>query len=319
MENNMMKRFAVLFCVICIVMAISGCSANPLGSKDYECGNFKFRISGKYSDDSVSSSSYFFSRNSGSTTIYVSDTTIRCADMSVWLDYMVKRTAEDKFNNKTITSTDIVTDLNCNYAAGAVHFKYEDGTGKSNYYVENETKGLSVSASYDLSDKDSVCRDIEKLVSSAKYTSNYRVYTGYYKVESDYFSVITPKEWCYSTGSFFDTGKKSVTFQKARARTVEEMSTNVMIMTPEESDKSPEEAADEDAEGFKESDYKASRFKSEVFGIEAECVESEVIDGVIVRAYFLEYGGLLWTINLNFSNYDELADIEDLLSRIELK
>lgn len=316
----MLKKTIALLLCICIASVISGCAANPFGSNEYECDYYKFRISGSYSEKYPDGSPYIFSRNSGSTSVYISDTTIRCADMSVWLDYMVKRTAEDKFNNKTITSTDIVADLDCNYAAGAVHFKYDDGTGESNYYVENETKGLCVIANYDISDKDSVCRDMEELVRSVEYTSNFRLYTGYYEVKNDCFSVFVPKEWCYSTASFFDTGKKSVTFQKVRARTVEEMSTNVMIMTPEESDKSPKEVADENAENYENTVNGAHRFKSEVFGIEAECVEAEMIDpNVIVRVYYFEYDGLLYTVNLNYSTDDELADIEDLLDRIELK
>lgn len=318
----MFKKIFALSAVICIIMTVSGCSANSRGSVEYECGDYKFQVSGKYIGTGMgtSNSSYYFRRKSDNTSISVTSTDVHFADIQVLLDYVVKDTENIDTGDITLTSAATTTDLDCNYAAGAVHFEYSNGTGDSTYYVENETKVLSINANYELPDKDSICREMEKIVSSAEYISNYMVHTDSYEVENDYFSVITPKEWHYSTMDFAGTSKSSYYFRKVRAQSVEEMETNVIIRTPEESGDSPEEAAEKCVESFEDVYLKPSRFKYELFDIEAECVEAKNDDSdIMIRTFFFEHGGLLWEVTLNYSNDDELADIEDLLGRIELK
>lgn len=318
----MIKRIIALSLTICMTAAISGCSANTREGVEYECGDFKFQVSEKYigTATGTENSTYFFRQNSDDTNIQISSSDSHYADIKVWLDYVVKNTENIDTGDVKLTSAVTTTDLDCDYAAGAVHFEYSNGTGDSTYYIENETKGLAINANYKLSDKDSICRELEKIVRSAEYISNYRAHTDSYKVENDYFSVLVPKEWYYYTMDFEGTSKCSYIFRRVRARSVDEINTNVIIRTPETDYGSLEEAAEKCVETFKEVRLKPSRFKSEIFGIEAECVEAKVDDSdIIVREYYFEHGGLLWTININYSTDDELAAIEEMLSRIELK
>lgn len=352
----MIKRVIALFSAICIASAVSGCSSaeapisqtsetptnrtdeitssqtdetsasqteeEPLviEGNEYECGDFKFTISGKYNEDFVSSdkTDYEFSRGEylDATDIDITSGTVYYADLKTYIDDIAENGIV-RYNGADIEATATDTELECRYSAGAVHFEMSNDKGISRYFIENETRSLEIQAIYKLSRKTDVIRDMDALVASAEYISDYTFPTEDTEIDDEYLSVTLPKEWYYRCVDGSKNLYESV-FGKARAQTREEGYTNIILRIYEKREKSPEELADGIAELHTDSDEKVSRFKYEIFGIESECTEA-VYPNETIRACYFEHDGLLWSVLIDYWADDELADIEDMLSRIELK
>lgn len=335
----MFKKIIALSTVICMTAALGGCASdeedsdtriggNFITGNKYECGDFRFTISGKYEEDYAADdkTSYKFTKGNDydDPTIEIDSSVLFYTDLKPYADYAAENASFYSMNDDDIeiTSTDIDTDMECGYLAAAVHFELDNDNGMSECYIANESRALKIKAQYKLSEKDSVRKDIEKLISSVEYISDFKLPTEDTDIDNEYFSVIVPKEW-YCDHGYGGEGKAFIyygNFGKTRISSVEEEATSIIMKVTEQDEESPEERASKVAERHADSEHydKVKHFKYKMFGIETECEESFFV-GSYSRTCYFDHNGLSWRVFFTYVNDDELADIEDMLGRIELK
>jgi len=218
-------------------------------------------------------------------------------------------------------------DLNC------YTFSYTDpsrdkdkGKCRITYEIINENISLTAAAYYDSKDEKSVKKELEKIMKSAEYISDYRVPTEIQNYECEYFKIDYDPKWniSYNKESFTDREPVSVKFSYRFADDVKQIHRPKLEIKVENSggNKTAEQYAQETADN-----YGSSVSSEEILGFPAYKISHYSTDkddpddySGHKNYYYFDFNGVVYeiTAETNFAAENEDADIQELISCIEL-
>lgn len=329
---NIRKITSLITVAVIITPVLSGCTL--FGKrKEYKTAAYSFTVSKSVkmedtetSDDGSITCYNFSGGNFCSLSVY--DTTGFSPRVStVQLEYNVAQHLKSVSYINLEYDEIKLGDLNC------YTFSYTDpsrdkdkGKCRITYEIINENISLAADAYYDRKNKNSVKKELEKIMKSAEYISDYKVPTETQTYECEYFKVNYDPKWIadYYEDYFTDRKPVSVKFSYRFAGDIKQKNKPKLTIEIENSggSQTAEKLAQETADRLG-----TSVSSEELLGVTAYKIDhySTAKDDPDDYAghknyYYFDFNGVVYciTAETNFAAESEEAELQELISCIEL-
>lgn len=329
---NIRKITSVAAAAVIIMPVLSGCSFLGM-RKEYKTAAYSFTVSKSVkmedtetSDDGSITCYNFSGGDFCSLSVY--DTTGFSPRVStVQLEYNVAQHLKSASYINLEYDEIKLGDLNC------YTFSYTDpsrdkdkGKCRITYEIINENISLTAAAYYDSKDEKSVKKELEKIMKSAEYISDYRVPTETQTYECEYFKVNYDPKWMisYNEESFTDRKPVEVRFNYRFADDVKQTHRPELEIKVENNggSQTAEKLAQETAD---RSGTSVSR--EELLGVSAYKIDHYTTAkddpedyAVHKNYYYFDFNGVVYciTAETNFAAENEETELQELISCIEL-
>ena len=239
---------------------------------------------------------------------------------------------ETKGKNDEFESSKLeVPDLNA--AEILIVNKDEEGDyGEGHISLTAEGYRLSISATYDLDDKDSVKQLMEEIAKTVKYTGDFRLPTEPQAYDCDLFSITAGPEWYIKDSAVGNEKERGIEEIKLRYYYAQDLDhymypTLTIRIVPEDKSTTVDTLIEKQDKSADESKYKKNveRGKDEILGYQADTFSFDLsLGGIDMRSksYYFSANGFIYAINTSVNISAEetnMADIQTLLDNLTIK